>query len=122
MTSEQKKAYLLTQSLVLHLHDLDDDEKKILEGSAIKIDTDTELKWVEQFIAENYATALERGRFYLKSSLEGTDKHFLTSVIKGTLEAVQEKGYITESEAVAILKFAQDWRIETELKQLMNQF
>lgn len=120
MNSEQKKTLLLVMSLVLHLHDLDEDEQRILAIKAEQYQGAAELDWINEFIAENPATAIERGREFVTSLKDNCPKDFRILCIRETLSAVQEKGYLSESEAVAILKFARDWRVETELKAMVS--
>ena len=65
MTSEEKKAFLLLKSVIFHYHGLDEDEQKILDETAKKYDADDELKWANEFIANDYISAFERAREYL---------------------------------------------------------
>ena len=120
MNSEQKKTLLLVMSLVLHLHDLDEDEQRILAAKADELEGHTELAWITEFINENPATAIERGRVFVNTLTGNSPKDFRILCIRETLSAVQEKGYLSESEAVAVLKFARDWRIEPELKAMVS--
>ena len=65
MTSEEKKAFLLLKSVIFHYHGLDEDEQKILDETAKKYDAEEELKWANEFIANDYISAFERAREYL---------------------------------------------------------
>ena len=60
--SEEKKALMLLKSLIFHYHGLDDDEKSLLESAANKHSSHVELKWANDFIAEDYLSAFERSR------------------------------------------------------------
>ena len=67
MTSEEKKAFLLLKSVIFHYHGLDEDEQKILDETAKKYDAEAELKWANEFIANDYISAFERANKTLSS-------------------------------------------------------
>jgi hypothetical protein len=120
MTSEEKKAFLLLNSVIFHYHGLDEEEKRILEELADETDARSELKWANEFISRDYITAFERARDFLNVVIGSLDKdqrlHYLDLVWK----ANNQKGYITEMEATAMLKLAKDWKIENELIALVR--
>ena len=74
MTSEEKKAFLLLKSVIFHYHGLDEDEQKILDETAKKYDAEEELKWANEFIANDYISAFERAREYLNKIIGRLDK------------------------------------------------
>jgi hypothetical protein len=115
MTSEEKKAFLLLKSIIFHYHGLDEEEQKILDETAIKYDAAEELKWANDFIAIDYYTAFERSREYLNEIVGKLDKDKRLSYLDMVWKATNQKGYISEMEATAMLKLAKDWQIEGEL-------
>ncbi len=115
MTSEEKKAFLLLKSIIFHYHGLDEDEQKILDETATKYDAMNELKWANDFIATDYYTAFERSREYLNDIVGKLDKEKRLSYLDMVWKATNQKGYISEMEATAMLKLAKDWQIEGEL-------
>ncbi len=121
MTSEEKQAFLLLKSIIFHYHGLDEDEQKILDDTAKRLDAYEELKWANQFISQDYITAFERAREYLNETIGKYDKerrlHYLDLVWK----ANNQKGYITEMEATAMLKLAKDWGVERDLIELVRK-
>jgi hypothetical protein len=120
MTSEEKKAFLLLNSVIFHYHGLDEDEKRILEELANKEDARTELKWANEFISRDYITAFERARDYLNVVIGSLDKDQRLYYLDLVWKANNQKGYITEMEATAMLKLAKDWKIENELIALVR--
>jgi hypothetical protein len=115
MTSEEKKAFLLLKSIIFHYHGLDEEEQKILDETAVKYDAAEELKWANDFIAIDYYTAFERSREYLNEIVGKLDKDKRLSYLDMVWKATNQKGYISEMEATAMLKLAKDWQIEGEL-------
>ena len=120
MAPEEKKAFMLLKSVIFHYHGLDQDEVRLLEESADELQAHEELKWANEFIASDYLTAFERAQEFLNEVIGSLDKdkrlHYLDHVWK----ANNEKGYITEMEATAMIKLAKDWDIERELIQLVR--
>ena len=106
MDTEEKKAFLLLKSIIFQYHGLDESEQQILEETAIELDAQHELQWAKDFISEDYLTAFDRARSYLTSLELGREKsvQYLAQVWK----ANNEKGHITEMEAIAMLRFARD--------------
>ncbi|MGK7395834.1 MAG: hypothetical protein ACNS62_14745 [Candidatus Cyclobacteriaceae bacterium M3_2C_046] len=120
MTSEEKKAFLLLNSVIFHYHGLDEDEKKILEDLASKLDAIIELKWANEFISRDYITAFERAREFLNAVIGNLNKEQRLEYLDMVWKANNQKGYITEMEATAMLKLAKDWKVENELIALVR--
>lgn len=120
MSSEEKKAFLLLKSVIFHYHGLDEDEQKILDDTARELEAEAELEWANKFISEDYYTAFDRARLHLNDVFKGTDKKKLLSYLDMVWKANNQKGYITEMEATAMLKLAKDWEIENELISMVR--
>ncbi len=112
---------MLLVAIIFHYHGLDEEEKILLEKKASKKNAFEELNWAYDFIAEDYMTAFERARVYLKEAKEALDKSKRLRYINDTWIANGEKGYITEMEATAILKLAKDWEVDHDLVSLVQQ-
>lgn len=121
MTSEEKKAYLLLKSVIFHYHGLDEDEKKNLQETADELDGHEELKWANDFIAEDYFNSFERAREYLNDIIGDYPKEKRVEHIGMVWQANNLKGYVTELEATAMLKLARDWKVEPELIELVKR-
>lgn len=113
METEEKKAFLLLKSIIFQYHGLDDQEKELLEKTARELNAQDELEWALNFISEDYLTAFDRARTHLSGLKLSKEKRvqYMAQVWK----ANNEKGYITEMEAIAMLRFARDLEIEDEL-------
>ncbi|GJM27396.1 MAG: hypothetical protein DHS20C17_00310 [Cyclobacteriaceae bacterium] len=120
MSSEEKKSFLLLKSMIFHYHGLDEDEVQILERTAKELNADAELKWANDFIAEDYGTAFNRARNYLKDSLGQLEKSMRLSYLDQVWKDNYQKGYITEMEATAMLEVAKDLGIESELISMVR--
>ncbi|WP_109832997.1 hypothetical protein [Reichenbachiella versicolor] len=115
MKQEEKKAFILLKSLIFHYHGLDEDEEKILNASADALDAHKELEWANAFIAEDFISAFERCRQYLKKEIGSLPKETKTKYLFEVWEDNQKKGYLTEMEANAMLNLAKDWDLHEEL-------
>lgn len=120
MSSEEKKAFLLLKSVIFHYHGLDEDEQKILDETARDLDAVNELVWANEFISKDYLTAFERARDFLNEVIKPLSKDRRLSILDMVWKANNQKGYITEMEATAMLKLAKDWEIENELILLVR--
>jgi hypothetical protein len=111
---ELKKATLLLHSLIFHYHGLDDEETVLLEATASKLDGMEELKWANAFIAEDYISAFERARGFLKKTIGVLEIEERLSQLVAIWNDNYDKGYVTEMETTAMLHLAKDWEIEKE--------
>lgn len=120
MTSEEKMAYMLLNSIILHYHGLDEEEEQILKRIAEDLSAASELDWAFDFISKDYLSAYERARTHLKGVMLKLDKSKRLDFINATWNANFEKGYITEMEATAMLKLARDWEVDEDLIQIVQ--
>ena len=118
MDTEEKKAFLLLKSIIFQYHGLDESEQQILEKTALELNANEELLWAQNFISEDLMTAFDRARNYLTGLNLDKDKkvQYLAQVWK----ANNEKGHITEMEAIAMLRFARDLQVENELINMVR--
>jgi hypothetical protein len=77
--------------------------------------------WANEFIANDYISAFERAREYLNNIIGRLDKDKRLSYLDMVWRANNQKGYITEMEATAMLKLAKDWNIEDELIEMVKK-
>jgi len=117
MSEEDKKAIILLKSLIFHYHGLDEDEFKLLEQAAEKLSARAELKWANQFIADDYLSAFERSREFLSKVFNAMDAKERLKYLLEIWEENYDKGYVTEMETTAMLNLAKDWSIEIEFMQ-----
>ncbi|MEX2233734.1 MAG: hypothetical protein WD824_16330 [Cyclobacteriaceae bacterium] len=122
MTSpEDKKVYMLLKSVIFHYHGLDEAEKGELEKTSGELNADPEYKWALEFIAQDYITAFDRAREYLNLIIGDYPKNKRVQLITMVWEANNQKGYVTEMEATAMLRLARDWNVKDELIGLVLQ-
>jgi len=121
MSSEEKKAYLLLKSIIFYYHGLDEDEQKILDETAAKLDGKEELKWANDFITSDHLTAFERCREYLNNSIGKLEPEKKVGYLSEVWKASSQKGYISEMEATAMLKLAKDWQVERDLLAMIRK-
>ncbi len=117
---EEKKAFMLLKSLILHYHGLDEDEERILKDSARELDAHDELKWANAFIAEDYLSAFVRSREYLNKIIGTLSVKKKLGYLMAVWEDNNKKGYLTEMEATAMINLAKDWKIEKDLLAKVN--
>jgi uncharacterized tellurite resistance protein B-like protein len=114
-TTEEKKVYMLLKSVIFHYHGLDEAEKGELEKTSKDIDAAYEYQWALDFIAQDYITAFDRARDYLNQIIGDYPKKQRVQLITMIWEANNQKGYVTEMEATAMLRLARDWNVKEEL-------
>ncbi len=117
---EEKKAFMLLKSLILHYHGLDVDEERILKESAKELNANDELKWANEFIAQDYLSAFERSKEYLNKVIGVLPTKKKLGYLMAVWEDNNKKGYLTEMEATAMINLAKDWQIEKELLSKVN--
>lgn len=120
MTSGEKRAYLLLKAVIFYYHGLDDEEKQNLKDTADELDGQEELKWAYDFIAEDFFNAFERAREYLNDIIGDYPKEKRVNHINMVWQANNLKGYVTELEATAMLRLADDWNVQAELIELLK--
>jgi uncharacterized tellurite resistance protein B-like protein len=121
MGEKEKKAYMLLKSVIFHYHGLDEDEIANLNETADELGAHEALVWAEEFITSDHISAFDRAREYLNDIIGDFPKDKRIEYIHLVWKANMLKGYITEMEATAMLKFAQDWSVQDELITLVKQ-
>lgn len=121
MNSEQKKALLLLKLVIFNYHGLDEEEKKILAATASKLEAQEELKWAYEFSEQDNITSFERAREFFKSTIATYEKDFKFEFIRNVWEDTSSKGYVSEIEAMSMLKLAKDWGVQKELLALVRK-
>jgi hypothetical protein len=121
MNSEQKKALLLLKLVIFNYHGLDEEEKKILADTAAKLEAQEELKWAYEFSEEDNLTSFERSREFFKATIATYDKDLKFEFIRNVWEDTSSKGYVSEIEAMSMLKLAKDWGVQKELLSLVRK-
>jgi hypothetical protein len=121
MTSEQKKALLLLNSVIFNYHGFDAEEQKILDKIADEINSKDELDWVNNFVQEDVGTLFERAREFFKTTIALYDQETKLSYLSKVWESTNIKGYITEMEAMAILKLAKDWGVQRDFLAMVRK-
>ncbi|MFN8437678.1 MAG: hypothetical protein U0V72_08565 [Cytophagales bacterium] len=113
--SEQKKLFLLLEALVFHYHDLDKFEIELLNETAKNLDAYQELDWAINFIKKDRSTSFERVREYLLKNMPEIAYEQKSRYIIKIWNATNKKGYVTEMEALALIKIAKDLGVENDL-------
>ncbi len=111
---------MLLKSLIFHYHGLDEEEQELLEAAAKRISSLEELKWANDFIADDYLSAFERSREFLSKVFNKMpEKERLDHLIE-IWDENYEKGYVTEMETTAMLNLAKDWDVEMEFMKTVR--
>lgn len=114
MDSSRKRATLLLKAIIFLYHELTEEENKQLLATAESIDAIKELEWAMAFIKEDIYTAYERTRDFLNEALQFESKENKIDYLYDVWLATNQKGYITEMEALAMIKLARDWGVESD--------
>lgn len=121
MDSEQKKAFILLKLIILSYHGLAGEEVTLLEETAENLEGKEELDWAKQFVRQDPYTSFDRAREYFNKTIATYEKETKLSYLNTVWEYANQKGYISEMEAMAILKFAKDWHVQKELLDLVKK-
>lgn len=121
MTTEEKKAYFLLKAAIFNYHGLNNDEKADLEDSASRLNGREELKWANDFISEDYYNFFTRARQYLYEVIKNYPMEKRINYINTVWQANSLKGFVTELEASAMIRFAEDWGVKDHLMTLVLQ-
>ena len=121
LSGEQKKAFLLLEIVIFNYHGLDREETRILEESATKLDALDELKWAMDFVGNDYYASYDRIREYLNQTVTLFDKSTRIDFLRMVWEGSVRKGYVTEMEAMAMLRIAKDWGVQKELLEIVRK-
>lgn len=121
MTSEHKKSILLLNSVIFNYHGFDKEEQQILEKIAVELEAKEELAWVNSFVQQDVSTLFERAREFFRSTIGTYDKETKISYLNKVWDATNQKGHITEMEAMAILKLARDWGVQKEFLGMVRR-
>lgn len=121
MTQEEKKAFILLKAVILYYHGLDDDERIILDETADAHDAREELAWALQFIRNDYFSAFDRAREFLRRVITDLPTPQKVDYLHEIWKDNNRKGFITEMEATAMLNLARDWNIQREFMSRIRQ-
>jgi hypothetical protein len=121
MDSPHKKALLLLKAIIFLYHDFTEEEIRLLQVTADDFDAQEELKWAMDFVNEDVYTAYDRTRDYLKKALQNEPSDKKVSYLYDVWVATNLKGHITEMEALAMIKLARDWNVESDFIKLVRK-
>ncbi|MEO9872345.1 hypothetical protein [Ekhidna sp.] len=120
MDATTKKATLLLKSLIFHYHGLDEEEKAMLEETALKFQAKEEMEWANRFISEDYLSAFERSREFLSKIFVKMSEQDRLKHLMEVWEETHKKGYVTEMETTAILTLSKDWQVEKQFLEVVK--
>lgn len=120
MDQTLKMGVMLLNSLIYHYHGLDPDEEELLKQTADKYDAVDEMLWANNFIAEDYISAFQRSRIYLKSIFKSLSKEEVLDYLEEIWIGNYDKGYVTEMETTAMKHLANDWGVESEFEKIIT--
>ena len=120
MDQTLKMGVMLLNSLIYHYHGLDPDEEELLKQTADKYDAVEEMLWANNFIAEDYISAFQRSRIYLKSIFKSLSKEEVLDYLEEIWIGNYDKGYVTEMETTAMKHLANDWGVESEFEKIIT--
>ena len=121
MDSSHKKALLLLKAIIFLYHDFTEEEIRLLQATADDFEAQEELKWAMDFVNEDVYTAYDRTRDYLKKALQHEALDKKVNYLYDVWLATNQKGHITEMEALAMIKLARDWNVESDFIKLVRK-
>lgn len=121
MLSEEKKILLLLHLIIFNYHGLDEGERELLSGLAIKFEAEEELNWAYSMLGNDYYSSHEKIHQWFDKEIQGADSAKRLSYLSTVWEASVKKGFISEMEATAMLKIAHNWGIQKDLLNLIRK-
>lgn len=121
MLSEEKKILLLLHLIIFNYHGLDEGERELLSGLAIKFEAEEELNWAYTMLGNDYYSSHEKIHQWFDKEINGIDSAKRLSYLSTVWEASVKKGFISEMEATAMLKIAHNWGIQKDLLNLIRK-
>jgi len=121
MLSEEKKILLLLHLIIFNYHGLDEGERELLSGLAIKFEAEEELNWAYSMLGNDYYSSHEKIHQWFDKEIHGVDSAKRLSYLSTVWEASVKKGFISEMEATAMLKIAHNWGIQKDLLNLIRK-
>ena len=115
MNTKEKKTILLLKAALFYYSGWGDKEEKLLLRKAREINGTTELNWVMSFIEKDIPSAQTRAQKKMcQIAKEISNEHRLTYLWENWEEGMR-KGYLSNPEALYLLKIAKAWKVEKEL-------
>lgn len=113
MTQEEKEALLLLEYVIFRYHGFDENERKRLESDANQLNAQKELERVYRFVDDLLEKNQQSEVSVFEAALQRIHDVFSThtedrrlSYVIQVWNANKSKGYVTEIEAIAMLKVA----------------
>ena len=113
MDTEEKKIILLLRAVLFHYQGLGDKGEVLLRRKAKEIQAEEELKWVLASVEKSPSSS--RSCKQLQKLARGLSSEHLLTHLYESWEEGMKKGYLSNSEALWILKVAKVWGIEKDL-------
>lgn len=107
------------KSLVFHYHGLSTDELVLLKTFAKEINSEKDVIWANEFIAEDYTNSFERCNNFFTPILLEESEVFRLKQLQEVWDENHDKGFITEMESKAIFKIAENLKVETKFKEIV---
>lgn len=128
MTHEEKEALLLLEYAIFRYHGFDDDERARLESDAASINAHAELEKVYAFVDDILQKTNQSEVAVFEAALERIKEVFAELSEDRRLEYViqvwnanKAKGYVTEIEAIALLKVAKELGVQRGFVEYVRQ-
>lgn len=121
MLSEEKKLLLLLHLIIFNYHGLDDGEKELLADLAKEHDGVAELDWAYNMLGNDYFTVHDKIQGWFKESIATVGNEKRLWYLSSVWHASVKKGFISEMEATAMLKIAQEWGVQKDLLSIIRK-
>ena len=113
--------FLLAVSFA-NFHGVDEDEEAFLQKQAQLFSAKEALAQARQFVEKDTSTAGDRALEALEKQASSHSQEKLYDFFKKIWDMGMEKGYLTEAEAVFLIKVAQLWKLPTQLLDDLEKY
>lgn len=122
MDQARRRVYFLLKLMVFFYPRPDEEEMDQLREKAALWKADDDRRWAIEFIDHEPATAFARTTEFVGEQFKGLSKaereQFLDDIWHADLAP---RGYVTEMQAMALLKMAQGWGLQERLLKLLGR-
>ena len=115
-----KKCFLLIKTLIFTYHGLNEEELELLDLTAQRINGRAELDWALEFVKSDEKTAFMRTKEFFEANFSEETTGIKLFILEETWIDNNKKGFITELEAVALLKFSKVLHVEKEFLSIVR--
>ncbi len=121
MSVEEKRAFLSLLIIIFNYHGLSEVEQQILQDTASVHDAFNELEWIKEYSKPSIDESYDKLKKYVNDTIGNLAIEKRTEYLNKVWDANQQKGYVSEMEATAMLMLSKEWHVQKEFVQYIRE-